>query len=418
MLRICLLLVLTVATAFAQNTSEIQPAHQPLSMEHPVEDKIFYLLASLQKDAKARSAIDADPVLSRLHSESLQTLDKAIRSCGEDAICHVTPLLWSDDEIEAVRKELTNLYRQKGPVRSFVDHQLRASGVFELYSDRPGDELLAQAWSDEAHGVNHILEVYGEGHAPLYSKIDGISYDPHSSDFGQKVHATTVHIRAEMNRRAPFYDPSLKMALALLELNHRDEAGRFEPMERGENAAAYAAVAHTKWPDYPYSVIIVPGAGPGDPNTPLSERGKERLALAVQRYHEGKAPFLLVSGGYVHPVQTRFCEAFEMKRYLVEKLGIPASAVLIDPHARHTTTNLRNAVRILYRYSIPFDKPVLITTDEAQSRYITDAGFGERCKNEMGLIPYLSLKRISSEDIEMRPSIQSLDVNSMEPLDP
>jgi uncharacterized SAM-binding protein YcdF (DUF218 family) len=31
-----------------------------------------------------------------------------------------------------------------------------------------------------------------------------------------------------------------------------------------------------------------------------------------------------------------------MKRQLVALFGIPESAILVDPHARHTTTNLRN----------------------------------------------------------------------------
>lgn len=418
MLRIFLFLALAVATAFGQSLPISQPSHRPLSLEHPVEEKIFYLLATVQRDKSARAEIDSDPALGKLDSDSLRTLDKGIKSCGDDASCYIAPLLWSDEEIKAVQAELISLYRQKAAVRMLVDRQLRESGVFELYRDKPGDELLAQAWADEAQALNHVLEVYGEGHAPLYSRIDGISYDPHSKEFGQQVHSAAVRVRKSIHKHDPFFVPSLQMALALLELNHRDEAGRFEPMEKGENAAAYAAVAHIKWSDYPYSAIIVPGAGPGDLNTPLSEKGKERLALAVERYRQGKAPFLLVSGGFVHPAQTRYCEAFEMKRYLIEKLGIPAAAILIEPHARHTTTNLRNAVRILYRYSIPFDKPVLITTDESQSRYITDAGFTERCQREMGLVPYLSLKRISAEDIAMRPSIQSLQINSMEPLDP
>jgi len=39
-----------------------------------------------------------------------------------------------------------------------------------------------------------------------------------------------------------FFQPSLSFALHLLDANHRDEAGRLEPLERGENAAALGRI--------------------------------------------------------------------------------------------------------------------------------------------------------------------------------
>lgn len=418
MVRIWFLLVLTAVTAFAQSPTVPQPVHKPLPMEAPVKEKNFYLFAALEQDFEAKSAIASDPVLSKLSLDSQQTLDKTIRTCGDDALCSVKPLIWTEEEIKVVQNELRTLYRQKSALRALVDHQLRESGAFELYRDKAGDELLAQVWADAAHGIDHILEVYGEGQQPLYPRSDSISFDPHSKEFGRLAHTVLVHVQEQIGGKGLFVAPSLYAALALLDINHRDEAGRFEPMERSENAAAYAAIVHTNWDKYPYSVIIVPGAGPGDPNVALSPQGKARLDLAVERFRQGKAPFLLVSGGYVHPSQTRFCEAIEMKRYLVEKVGIPAGAILVDPHARHTTTNIRNAVRLLYRYPIPFDKPVLITTDASQSSYITAPEFAKRCQQELGYLPYLSLKRTSPLDVEMLSNVQSLHANAMEPLDP
>jgi len=35
-----------------------------------------------------------------------------------------------------------------------------------------------------------------------------------------------------------FFQPTLKFALYLLDINKRDEAGRLEPLEQTENAAA------------------------------------------------------------------------------------------------------------------------------------------------------------------------------------
>jgi uncharacterized SAM-binding protein YcdF (DUF218 family) len=33
---------------------------------------------------------------------------------------------------------------------------------------------------------------------------------------------------------------------------------------------------------------------------------------------------------------------------MVEKLHVPANAILVEPHARHTTTNMRNTARLIF----------------------------------------------------------------------
>src|SRR5581483_6635471 len=124
------------------------------------------------------------------------------------------------------------------------------------------------------------------------------------------------------------------------------------------------------------------------PGPRLSPYSKLRVELAARRYRDGKAPFILVSGGFVHPSQTPYAEAIEMKRELIEKYSVPEAAILIDPHARHTTTNIRNAARIMYRYGMPFDKTALITTDPSQSASIESPDFEKRCIKEMGYVPH------------------------------
>src|SRR5262249_52449982 len=149
-----------------------------------------------------------------------------------------------------------------------------------------------------------------------------------------------------------------------------------------------------------------------------SAYGKLRLRIAARRYHEGKAPFLIVSGGYVHPNQTPWSEAVEMKKALIAEFNVPADAILIDPHARHTTTNMRNAARQMYRYGIPFDKKALVSTDEYQSAYIESAVFADRCRKELGYLPYSISSRTSLHDLEFVPSIESLHIDPRDPLDP
>jgi len=138
----------------------------------------------------------------------------------------------------------------------------------------------------------------------------------------------------------------------------------------------------------------------------------------VARYRAGQAPFIIVSGGNVHPNQTPFNEALEMKRALVRDFGVAPAAVLIDPHARHTTTNLRNAARLALRYGFPAGQPLLITSDQGQSAYISGREFADRCRRELGYQPGVLGKRLSPFDQEFVPGVQSLHGDARDPLDP
>jgi hypothetical protein len=109
-----------------------------------------------------------------------------------------------------------------------------------------------------------------------------------------------------------------------------------------------------------------------------------------------------------------------MKKYLRSAHGIPDEALLVDPHARHTTTNLRNVSRLLYRGGVPTDRPLLVTSDFGQSLYIGywKGMFGPRCKNELGYLPWRSLVPISKYDACMVPVAVSLHADGRDPLDP
>ena len=300
---------------------------------------------------------------------------------------------------------------------------MRHSGLFELYASEGDGELLCKAWSDAARGINRILGVFGGGQSPRYPKIDSPSFDINSpagkkalSEFSEQMIA--INSSGTLVRDELWFQPSLKLALLLLTMNKRDEAGRYEPLEKGENAPALARLPHVQWSMYPYSVIIVPGLGPEEADVALDPGGFRRIALAAKNYWEGLAPYILVSGGNVHPSQTPFCEAIEMKKALIKKLGIPADAILIETQARHTTTNLRNGSRLLYRYRFPLDLPALVTTDQAQTRYLSSPEFAKRNEDELGYLPFRNLRPISPTDTAFNIETDSLQADSSDPLDP
>jgi hypothetical protein len=290
--------------------------------------------------------------------------------------------------------------------------------MYVRYQNLAGDQLLDRAWADCIHGINRIIDVYGMGKPPRYPAIDSITYDPKSDAWRHIVQNLAAMLEDDRGSMALFSSPSMRFALKLLWLNHRDEAGRFEPMEARENALSFRRIKSIDWGKYPYSVIVVPGAGNDLPGFRLSPEGKLRDEIAAKRFREGKAPFVLVSGGFVHPSQTEFAEAIEMKRDLITRFGIPPGAILIDPHARHTTTNMRNAARLMYRYGMPFDKKALVTTDPGQSQNIESAGFAKRCMDELGYLPQQILGRFSPFDLEFRPTLDSLQADPQDPLDP
>ena len=215
-----------------------------------------------------------------------------------------------------------------------------------------------------------------------------------------------------------FFEPTLSFALALLKINRRDEAGRYEPLEQGENKAAVQNLKHIKWNDYPYSFILVLGSGARDLTTRISPIGAKRTDVAAQLYLQHRAPLIMVSGGYVHPMQTPYCEAIEMKKYLMDKYKIPETSILIDPHARHTTTNFRNAARLAFRYRLPTNGTALVTSSESHITSSTSEEFRTRCLNELGYFPMEFIKRISPVEAEFKPSIASLFFDANDPLDP
>jgi len=89
------------------------------------------------------------------------------------------------------------------------------------------------------------------------------------------------------------------------------------------------------------AIIVLGTAADNDGNPTLNQL--TRVTEAVREYERGVAPRLILTGG---AVQNRFVEARVMAR-TAEALGIPPSAILIEPEARDTIQNACYAVRIL-----------------------------------------------------------------------
>lgn len=400
---LCALLYLAIAfSPMFSAASEIKLA----SKETALLKKNFYLLYVLNQE----QTVAQNQVLQQLATARSTKLATAIGNCQTNG-CLITALQLSPTEINEIGSALI----------SFAEHNkavitnLRASKANINFDTGNDAELIKKSWEACALAMNRILAVYVAGEKPIYPKIDAGDFKPDDEVYFNNIKQM---LAKNVNQRNNLpYDQLMVASLKILLMNGRDEAIRYEPLEKGWNKDAVKQIAKTDWMKFQYSAILVPGLGPEEVGLKLDPNGAKRCDSAAKRYFAGLAPFIVVSGGHVHPNKTPFAEAIEMKKYMIEVLKVPSNAILIEPHARHTTTNLRNINRMIYRFKIPAQKKILIVTDASQSAYIL-GNMANNAKRELGYVPYTDIKKLSAIETEYLPNEASLQINPFDPLDP
>src|SRR5262249_40077405 len=156
-------------------------------------------------------------------------------------------LRWSEEESKEAGRALAGLYESSTAVRGFVDGPLRLSGMYVRYNTEPGGHLLERAWADCVAGMNRMMDVYGAGEDPRYPEIDAMTYDAATTVWKHDVQILASMLDDDRESLALFFSASLRFATELMFLNHRDEAGRHEPLEFNENEAAFRHVATVDW---------------------------------------------------------------------------------------------------------------------------------------------------------------------------
>jgi hypothetical protein len=416
-LRLFLFVLLTTPHfGFAQNKLP-DPHYRLVSGDSYVQSKNYYLLTLFQQLPEVRTMLAKDPLLTAIGENKLDSLRQALKDCDRDGACYTTHLHFSEAEIMQVGERLKALYQPDNALGRLVKNHLIPCGAYILLQHLPEADMLVKAWTQDAEGINYVISVYADGKKPNYPNIDSISFNVRDPRYVSLRYNTASLTVVENTSQPGFYSIPLTAALRFIEMNEREQAADYEPMDKGENKAACDRIGAVKWDAYKYSLIMVPGAGPEEPSVALSAEGMLRCRLAAIQYQKGLAPFIVPSGGKVHPYKTKYCEAIEMKKYLIDKLHIPANAILIDPHARHTTTNMRNTVRMIHRYGIPFEKVALTCTTRGQSAMI-EKTLIDRCKKELNEAPYRNGKRLSETEMEFYPQLEALQINPLEPIDP
>jgi hypothetical protein len=414
---ILLLLFLGIASQGFAQTNAADPRYQLLSGGNFVQSKNYYLLTLLNEIPAVKKLLQNDQQLMKLTADHRSQVQAAIKGCGKDLPCYINAVSFSTATIDQVGSRLGQLYQPGNALGLMVKQHLLPSGCYNLYEGTGDKQILINAWKQDAKAVNHTISVYAKGSKANSPQIDSIAFDVSKPGYIELIALNAGLALAEAPDGSLFYQVPLLFALHSLEINERNQAGDYEPMEQTVNKAALQYAAKLNWAKYKYTLILVPGEGPEEKDVALSAGGMLRCRLAAIQYQKGLAPFIMVSGGCVHPYKTKFNEALEMKKFLMANLHIPESAIVMEPHARHTTTNMRNCARLIFRYGFPMDKPCLVSTVKSQSFYITNM-LQSRCTADFGYVPYKTGNRLSDTEAEFYPLSSALQLDFDEPMDP
>ncbi|SFK56961.1 DUF218 domain-containing protein [Sphingomonas sp. NFR04] len=331
------------------------------------------------------------------HAPGMESVLRARRerraACGQDLACRAQALLWSEPEAAALRSAVA------------AENRLPTA-----------EDGRAAQLDREIAGINGIVRIYALGATPA-TAIDGPGPIA-PKEIAARLQAADWIADMPRDGSAQRLDPSIDYVLALLDASDRTDAIGHEPLTGGANAAPMARAKRLDWKRYRYSAMIVTGVGPEIEGEPLSPFGKYHLRLAARRFAQGDIAFILVTGGRAHPRATPFTEADEMRKALIARYGIPADAIISEPYARHTTTNLRNASRLLAAMGAPMQMEAVIVCNPLQSGYIESARFTERNATELGYQPGTVVRRVSPTELVFHPSRASERVDPRDPLDP
>jgi hypothetical protein len=381
-------MVTALAAAFAPVPASAGAARDGVT--EALSQRLFPLLDAIGRDRATLDRLNARPGVATL----LHARQDRRTACGPDLTCTAQAMIWTPAEAEAVSRAVATL------------PNLPAA------EDGPPAQIRR-----EIEGINTIVRTYALGQVPSYPQIDGAGViEPQERQ--ARLQAADWLSRTPRDRSAQALDPSIDYTLALLDVSDRTDAIGYEPLTGGANAPAMARAKTLDWRRYRFTAMILTGVGPEISGMPLSPYGKYHLRLAADRFAQGDIPFIIVTGGRAHPRATRFAEAEEMRRALIERYGVPADAIVIEPYARHTTTNLRNAARLLIAMGAPLDDDALIVCNPQQSAYIENARFTTRNADELGYQPGRIGRRFSPTELAFRPSRTSTRIDPRDPLDP
>ncbi len=397
-------------------TGSAQESHHNKTVEQLKENNFYFFSKLLQNAEVSKQVLKSKKLQTWTANQKVKLESQAKVTQVITANQLIAPYLFSTEEIAMIISEFQSVIQRK-EVKDFVQ-TMRDSGKYANGVTENDAVFLAEIVRLNLEGINHTLSVYGKGMDPYYPKIDAVSYEVTSNYYQRTLLYWSNHLLENGKDTPLFFERSLDYAMYLMYFNHRDEGVRYESLDEQYNAKAIAFAKEVDFEAYPYNALLVLGDGPDNYRDPLSALGKLNLEIAVAQYRQKKAPFILVSGGHVHPNRTATCEAIVMKDELMKVYGIPEKAIIVEPYARHTTTNLRNATRLMLRYGFNIKQKSMIVSHYNHIRMIYDVKFKQRFVTELGYLPGEFIEIENGELLEYYPVEVMTQLNPLEPLDP
>lgn len=412
---LCAVLLLAPQVSLAAS-NRAAPAIQTATAQ-PLARRIVPLMQDLAQAPGWRAALRADTDMQALAAERAARVASA-GDCAPQPACLAQGWMWSEVDRDRVSAALRRIGADRARLAALVEGRMRPSRHYAPHAELGDAAMLDAAWRETAAGLNHIIAVYALGEKPRYPVIDSMIFDPRDAAYPALLKSHTAVTLAEARGDDTVFDPALRYAMGLLTANERANAVEYLPLSSGLNAPAFAALRVMKQAAYPYSAILVFGHGPEDPVSHTGALGHLRLRLAAAQLAKGAAPVILLSGGRVHPNRTGYNEAVEMRQELISLYGVSPARIVIEPHARHTTTNLRNCARLLLAAPFAQGKPALLVTDPATHAYIGGEGFAARNRAELGYEPGRVSAGPDALSLRFVPDAHSFHVDPQDPLDP
>lgn len=383
-------------------------ANYRLVNPHELEAKECYFLSLMRNLPEMESLVKNDPFLQNIAVDKYKRFSSA--STRDEQL---SALRFSQEEIVEIGKYLVSAWEKGNSWDQLAEEHLSLSGTYIGCKVESAAELLRSAWKQDATAVNRIIDIYATG------TVNAHCDDDVKTITDSQLTTCINEIKSVSSSEGLFFELSLTAVCKILAANEREkEPVLFEPLEENCNELCYKKMKSVDWKKYNYAVIMVPGNGPSDLNTPLDPGGQKRCDLGYNLWLTGKAPFILVSGGRIHPMKTKYCETEEMKKYLIQKKKVPEECIIMEPHARHTPTNFRNVSRILWRH-IPVEKASIVACEEGViDNTFKSQDFANRCVSELGYMPVTFGNKYTSTSLEFYPNIESLQISAKDPLDP
>ncbi len=127
----------------------------------------------------------------------------------------------------------------------------------------------------------------------------------------------------------------------------------------GQLSAPFPPHVPQQLPDAEAIVILGGGIIPPDSNHLQSDLNKaaDRIWYGAQLYHAGKAPLIILSGG--HNPQLHTISAATAMQQLLQDLGVPETAILLEEDSQNTQQNAQFSAALLQQRGI---QTVLLVT--------------------------------------------------------